>query len=52
MSQRDRPLGQPQLRVIGGDWRGRKLSFPSKEALGPPLIECGKPCSTGWPPWW
>ena len=35
MSQRDRPLGQPQLRVIGGDWRGRKLSFPSKRSLRP-----------------
>ena len=35
MSQRDRPLGQPQLRVIGGDWRGRKLSFPSKASLRP-----------------
>ena len=35
MSQRDRPLGQPQLRVIGGDWRGRKLSFPSKGSLRP-----------------
>ena len=35
MSQRDRPLGQPQLRIIGGDWRGRKLSFPSKSSLRP-----------------
>ena len=35
MSKRDRPLGQPQLRVIGGDWRGRKLSFPSKGSLRP-----------------
>ena len=35
MSQRDRPLGQAQLRIIGGDWRGRKLSFPSKSSLRP-----------------
>ena len=35
MSQRNHPLGQSQLRVIGGDWRGRKHSFPSKSSLRP-----------------
>ena len=35
MSQRDRPSGKPQLRVIGGDWRGRKLSFPNRVSLRP-----------------
>ncbi len=35
MSQRERPVSQPQLRVIGGEWRGRKLSFPSKGSLRP-----------------
>ena len=35
MSQRERPVSQPQLRVIGGEWRGRKLSFPSKSSLRP-----------------
>ena len=35
MSQRDRPPVKPQVRVIGGEWRGRKLSFPSKVSLRP-----------------
>lgn len=35
MSQGDRPPGKRQLRVIGGDWRGRKLSFPSRVSLRP-----------------
>ena len=27
--------GKQQLRIIGGDWRGRKLSFPETEGLRP-----------------
>jgi 16S rRNA (guanine966-N2)-methyltransferase len=27
--------GNQQLRIIGGDWRGRKLSFPEVEGLRP-----------------
>ncbi|MDM3870861.1 16S rRNA (guanine(966)-N(2))-methyltransferase RsmD [Porticoccus sp. W117] len=30
-----RPSGGNQLRIIGGQWRGRKLSFPDLEGLRP-----------------
>lgn len=33
MSQRGKPAGQ--LRVIGGQWRGRRLSFPALPGLRP-----------------
>ncbi len=29
------PHGAQQLRIIGGQWRGRKLSFPSADGLRP-----------------
>lgn len=30
-----RPSGQQRLRIIGGDWRGRKLEFPDLPGLRP-----------------
>ncbi|MFC1750208.1 16S rRNA (guanine(966)-N(2))-methyltransferase RsmD [Pseudomonadota bacterium] len=33
--QRNKPGGSGQLRIIGGEWRGRKLSFPDVEGLRP-----------------
>ena len=35
MSKTRRAQSSNQLRIIGGAWRGRKLSFPSVEGLRP-----------------
>jgi 16S rRNA (guanine966-N2)-methyltransferase len=40
--------GVNQLRIIGGEWRSRKLSFPDARACARRRTACAKPCSTGW----
>lgn len=34
-SSKPKPAGSNQLRIIGGSWRGRKLSFPDVDGLRP-----------------
>lgn len=34
-SSKPKPAGSNQLRIIGGTWRGRKLSFPDVDGLRP-----------------
>jgi len=35
MTRRSKPAAANSLRIIGGQWRGRKLAFPSLEGLRP-----------------
>ena len=35
------------LRIIGGEWRGRRIRFPGRAASGRRRTGCAKPCSTG-----
>ena len=39
-----------QLRVIGGQWRGRKLPFPDRPGLRPTGDRVRETLLTGWDP--
>lgn len=42
--------GSGQVRIVAGEWRGRKLPVATYPACGPLLIGFGKQYSTGYRP--
>ena len=43
-----RRASRNSVRIIGGGWRGRRVSFPGcSRACGPRPIGCARPCSIG-----